>query len=579
MKRVFALLLSMVLLLGVFPVFSFNAEAAAAGTVTEATAKANLDELTKALKNKYFTTDQKAHGSSDSESGMVNVIAASWLKETVKRVPSSTSASGTFKHYYYDVPYVRGKSCCGFANFAGWYIFSSKASDTVKFSKLAQGEFNAQTMLAAKPGDVLRFGNATDSGTHSAIFVSASSTTVTVLDSNWGNECKVTQHTIKYGKYKYVTISRANNYQPEYKVELWNNYSGKNYMPVVEADSFKSGLYLSRNTSVATVSGDSTVKRVSDCDTLKIVNKSAGGSSSSKDLSFCTYTNGGITNDDYGGGQTLTLSFWAKASTAGTKMYFRWGYESSYRNITLTTDWKFYTVKMNRTIAMDNVMHPYVDKAGTVWLSEIQLEEGSTATDFAANGENDRLSILTVKCGGKYSGLPTPVRPGYAFDGWYTKPAGGTQVKNGDKVLVGNIHLFAHWTKSGVVVQPMGVGSEYYSVLGQTVTVTYSQPCRVGYLSGENYVGLTAAANADGSYSFTAPDEVTEVILVMKGDIDANGLVEGSDVTQLKAAFLGKKTLTATQIFASDIDANGLVEGSDVTQLKAAFLGKKELTW
>ena len=234
------------------------------------------------------------------------------------------------------------------------------------------------------------------------------------------------------------------NYKKDYNVELLNNYSGKNYMPAATTSSFDNACFSSRDTSVATITIDSTIKRVNNCDSLKISNYAAGASG--KDFCFVTYAGGRAVDGAYGSDQTLILSFWAKASNQDTKIFFRWGYEASsaYRSVTLTDDWAYYTVKMNRTTAMNYTIHPYVDRVGTVWISELQLEEGDSATAFFPE-DGGTLSSLTASSGGKYAGLPTPSRTGYTFDGWFTKPNGGSRIANGDSVLSGNIRLYAHW--------------------------------------------------------------------------------------------------------------------------------------
>lgn len=140
----------------------------------------------------------------------------------------------------------------------------------------------------------------------------------------------------------------------------------------------------------------------------------------------------------------MVLSFWAKASSSGAKIFFRWGFVSEYRSVSLTDSWRYYTVRMDRTKDNNNVIHPYVNAAGTVWLSELQLENGIAATMFAEeNGGN--YGTLTVKNGGKYSGLTSPTRGGYEFKGWYTKPAGGELITADQTALKANVKLFALW--------------------------------------------------------------------------------------------------------------------------------------
>lgn len=233
----------------------------------------------------------------------------------------------------------------------------------------------------------------------------------------------------------------------DYTVVAYDNYSQKNY---IYDGGFVNGLdstiWLSRDTAVATISRDTSVKRVSGYNTLKIVNASAG--SSGKDLAINTNTNASAAKNGYCGDvKNMTLSFWAKGSKAGTKLYFRWGYESSYRSITLNTEWTYYTVNMNKTADLGNYIHPYADAAGTIWLSEVQLEDGAAATDFV--NEVGGKTTFTAKYGQTYSQLPAPVREGYVFDGWYTTNStdGSAQkVDNGTAVAAYHRCLYARWS-------------------------------------------------------------------------------------------------------------------------------------
>lgn len=129
-----------------------------------------------------------------------------------------------------------------------------------------------------------------------------------------------------------------------------------------------------------------------------------------------------------------------------------------------------------------------------------------------------------------------------------------------------------------VTAYPESLASSY-SVNGQTVTVTYDKPCKVGYLGSDGkYVAISAVASGS-SYAFTAPDGVTEAVLVIKGDVNGDGEIKKSDITRLNAAFLGKTSATAVQQFAGDIVEDGGIKKSDITRLNATFLGKTALTW
>lgn len=133
-------------------------------------------------------------------------------------------------------------------------------------------------------------------------------------------------------------------------------------------------------------------------------------------------------------------------------------------------------------------------------------------------------------------------------------------------------------------VRPVSVvakGTITYSVEGQVVTVTHSVACKVGYWSEADgkYLALTAVSNDDGSYSFTAPEGVTEVLLVVKGDVTGEGALGSNDVTRLNAGILEKTTLTAEAIFAGDVTGEGSLGSNDVTRLNAVILEKTTVTW
>lgn len=87
------------------------------------------------------------------------------------------------------------------------------------------------------------------------------------------------------------------------------------------------------------------------------------------------------------------------------------------------------------------------------------------------------------------------------------------------------------------------VGDISYTVSGSVVKVTHDVACKVGYLSGSEYVAITPTKNSDGSYSFTAPAGVTNVLLVVKGDVNGDGKVTSSDYSRLNAVLLKKTTM------------------------------------
>ena len=123
------------------------------------------------------------------------------------------------------------------------------------------------------------------------------------------------------------------------------------------------------------------------------------------------------------------------------------------------------------------------------------------------------------------------------------------------------------------------VGDISYTVSGSVVKVTHDVACKVGYLSGSEYVAITPTKNSDGSYSFTAPAGVTNVLLVVKGDVNGDGKVTSSDYSRLNAVLLKKTTLTAKASFAANCNTDTQVTSSDYSRLNAVLLKKTTMAW
>lgn len=112
-------------------------------------------------------------------------------------------------------------------------------------------------------------------------------------------------------------------------------------------------------------------------------------------------------------------------------------------------------------------------------------------------------------------------------------------------------------TEKNVSVE--AIGNIDYTVSGQVVTVDHEVACKVGYLVDGAYVAITAVANGDGTYSFTAPAGVTEVILVAKGDANGDANVNIVDkMTVAKSLLLtthpAYQALNSIQAFACNMD-------------------------
>lgn len=79
---------------------------------------------------------------------------------------------------------------------------------------------------------------------------------------------------------------------------------------------------------------------------------------------------------------------------------------------------------------------------------------------FNANGGSVSQSLMTVYYASKYGTLPTPVRTGYTFSGWYTAKTSGSKISATTKVSIIKAQtLYAHWTENTYNIRFDGNGN------------------------------------------------------------------------------------------------------------------------
>lgn len=65
--------------------------------------------------------------------------------------------------------------------------------------------------------------------------------------------------------------------------------------------------------------------------------------------------------------------------------------------------------------------------------------------NFDANGGTLSETSIVYSAGNLYGTLPTPIRVGYKFLGWFTEKIGGTRIDSDSEVLADVTALYAHW--------------------------------------------------------------------------------------------------------------------------------------
>lgn len=131
---------------------------------------------------------------------------------------------------------------------------------------------------------------------------------------------------------------------------------------------------------------------------------------------------------------------------------------------------------------------------------------------FDANGGSVDTASKTVTYYSTYGNLPTPVRTGYTFDGWYTAASGGTQVTSTTTVAASaGSTLYAHWTANKYTVTFDENGGDTPSKASQSVTYdstygTLATVTRTGY----TFAGWYTAASGGTQVTSTTMVETTK---------------------------------------------------------------------
>lgn len=132
---------------------------------------------------------------------------------------------------------------------------------------------------------------------------------------------------------------------------------------------------------------------------------------------------------------------------------------------------------------------------------------GTITVTFNANGGSVSPASKTVTPNGQYGALPTPVRSGYTFTGWYTSSSGGARVTNTSTVSqTANHTLYAQWSQAAVnptsvTISPQSLSIQVNGQAKAAATVSPSNATNkaVTWSSGNTYIAtVDAGGNVTG---------------------------------------------------------------------------------
>ena len=162
----------------------------------------------------------------------------------------------------------------------------------------------------------------------------------------------------------------------------------------------------------------------------------------------------------------------------------------------------------------------YNANGGTVSSSSKTVSQSFTNWNTAANGSgtaynagatysaNASITLYAQYANPSIGSLPTPTRPGYAFDGWYTAATGGTKITDLTKVTA-NTTVYAHWKANAYTVSYNmngGTGSiaSQTKTHGTNLTLTTTKPTGKNFTVTYNANGGTVSSSSKTvSQSFT----------------------------------------------------------------------------
>lgn len=111
------------------------------------------------------------------------------------------------------------------------------------------------------------------------------------------------------------------------------------------------------------------------------------------------------------------------------------------------------------------------------------------------------------------------------------------------------------------------VGAADYTVDGSVVTVDHNLTCVVAYQNEDKYIRVDGSKNDDGTFSFTVPDDITEVVLAVKGDVNKDKAVDSVDALQILKYDAAIIELDGIQWLVADTDADDAVNNIDAVSI------------
>lgn len=178
-------------------------------------------------------------------------------------------------------------------------------------------------------------------------------------------------------------------------------------------------------------------------------------------------------------------------------------------------------------------------------------------------------------------------KQGYSFAGWYGTPdLKGTAITKIRAGETGDKTLYAKWIEYD---EPFRISSDIYKIEDDVKYISRVSPNTTseffkshidtnGTMTVLNKQGKRITENELVGTGYKLQVEYKGVIyeyqIVVRGDIDGNGLITATDLSSLNQALINKIKLTGILERAADIDYDGLITVTDLSSMNQALIKK-----
>lgn len=162
---------------------------------------------------------------------------------------------------------------------------------------------------------------------------------------------------------------------------------------------------------------------------------------------------------------------------------------------------------------------------------------------------------------------------------------GGTGASTNGIVYAEDTNITIEIQKKDIITEPEKLTSDIYKV--ETNTISRIQPnttiaqFKKNVNTKQNMVFTDKKGNVIndenaiiGTGTKLNVGTTLEYVLIIKGDVDGDGIMNLNDIAKMKLHYIEKEFLTGVYLKAADVDEDGKISVNDIAQVKLMYVGK-----